>query len=148
MMEALILLLMIGGGIYWFRKRRQARRDEEARRSGRSMGFLDDKLDQLAFQLHEEMICSEKMAQATYLQWKADREREKRITLATGVILPRSRWSEEQDRVFLELERGLEQKKQMFLAANRREAETADKVAEMERKTAEAVNKALGDDLT
>lgn len=144
-METLILLVVIGGGIYWYRKRRQARQHGQY---DRSMNFLNNKIDELAFQLRDEMIRSEKMAQATYLQWKADREREKRVTLATGVVLPRTQWSEEQDRVFLQLEQSMEQKKQLFLAAHRQEAEAAHKVAEMERKTTEAVNKALGDDMT
>lgn len=144
-METLVFLLLIGGGIYWYRKRRQARRTTF---SDGSMSFLNNKIDELAFQLRDEMIRSEKMAQATYLQWKADREREKRVTLATGVVLPRTQWSEEQDRVFLHLEQSMEEKKRLFLSSHRQEAEAAHKVAEMERKTTEAVNKALGDDMT
>lgn len=144
MVELTIIILLIGLGVYWYRRRKRKAPSDHTRGG---MAFLDDKLDELAYQLHEEMIKSEKMAQVTYLQWKADKEREKRITLATGVILPRSQWREDQDRVFSALERSMEQKRQLFLAAHRREAEEADKVADMERKTAEAVNKALGDDL-
>ena len=146
-MELFIFLLIIASGIYWYRKRQAGKVPPYARRPRNDgMSFLDDKLDELAYQLHEEMIKSEKMAQATYLQWKLDKEREKRITLTTGVTLPRSQWREEQDRVFAQLEHSMEQKRQLFLADHRREAETADKVAEVERKTAEAVKKVLDDD--
>lgn len=143
-MELVLIILLIGLGVYWHRRRKRNALPLHARGA---MSFLDDKLDELAYQLHEEMIKSEKMAQITYLQWKIDQERNKRITLTTGVILPHSQWREEQDRVFATLEHSMEQKRQLFLAAHKREAEKADKVAEMERKTAEAVSKALGDDL-
>lgn len=141
-MEILFLILIIGGGIFWYRKRKvRINRTESG-----GMRFLDDKLDELAYQLHEERIRSEKMAQITYLQWKADKERENRITLTTGVTLPRSQWREEQDRVFSALEQSIEGKRQLFLAGQRRETEAAEKAAEVERKTIEAIKKSLEDD--
>lgn len=144
-MEWLVFVALIGGGIYWYRKRRGA--VTVSGRRGTGMACLDGKLDELAYQLHEEKIKSEKLAQITYLQWKADKEREKRITLTTGVTLPRSQWREEQDRVFTALEQSMEQKRQLLLADQRREAETVDKVTEMERRTVEAIRRELGDDL-
>lgn len=85
----------------------------------RSVLFRQE-LDALEARLREEVRETETLAKIRYTKWKLDREAEKRHYIAHGVHFPRTRWQDEQDRFFAELEKRMATEQQRFAEDARR----------------------------
>lgn len=91
----------------------------------RSVLFRQE-LDALEARLREEVRETETLAKIRYTKWKLDKEAEKRHYITHGVHFPRTRWQDEQDRFFAELEKRMATEQQRF-------AEDAHRIEHAER---------------
>lgn len=149
-----LLVIILGGVIaYMLYKNRRGKRAAAGympyppEHPSRLIQSLDDDINRFSLEIRNEIALAEKYMQASYMEWRLAREREQRIYMQSGVVLPRTPTRERQDQMFMDMERQLEARRQLFLENHRRETEAANKSADMERRTVEIIKAHLEGDL-